>query len=290
MSLAREVQERLGALGVRASKWRGQNFMTDEPALEAVAEAASKDAREAVVEIGPGLGFLTRKLLERNSQVFAVEKDRALAAFLREHFRGRALRLLEKDVLQIDLLRDFGLEKPSNVCGNIPYNITSPILEWLVGQRRLVRRAVLTVQLEVAHRLSARPGNKNWGALSIFIQTHASVNLLRRVGRTSFSPAPKVDSAVIEIDFVKQTGFPARDRDLFFKIVRRAFQKRRKTILNALEDSNDPAFSKTRLNECFHACGLDPRRRPETFTISEWAELSDALSNSLRPLRQGAIL
>ena len=277
MSLAAETRETLAVLGVRPQKRRGQNFMVDAAALEAIAEAAAQGNPAAVVEIGPGLGFLTRELLKQNKKIFAVEKDRIFAPFLNERFHGQGLTVLEKDILRVDLKQDLGIREPVNVCGNIPYNITSPIVEWLIGQRNFVRRAVLTVQLEMAHRLEALPATKEWGALSVFVQAHAEVRLIRKIPRSSFFPSPKVDSAAVECIFLSDAVFPAQDRVLFFKLVRRAFQKRRKTILNALMSPTDSFFLKKRLTGALNTAGIDPNRRPETLTVADWARLSDSM-------------
>lgn len=277
MSLSAEAKEALRVLDTHPQKRRGQNFMVDLRSLEAIADAVGQGSPSSILEIGPGLGFLTRELLKKAPIVLAVEKDRNFTKYLTEHFRGSKLKVLEKDVLETDLKADFGVKHPLNVCGNIPYNITSPILEWLIGQRDLVRRAVLTVQAEVADRLSANADTKAWGALSIFVQTHAKVRILRKVPKSSFFPEPKVNSAVVELEFLADASFCARDRNLFFRLVRKAFQKRRKTALNALRDETDDLFTKKNLSEAFLRASIDPSRRPETFMIPEWSRLSDSM-------------
>lgn len=277
MSLSVEAKEALRFLGVRPQKRRGQNFMIDPLALETIADAASMGCPSSVLEIGPGLGFLTRELLKKDLNVLAVEKDRNFVKYLAERFRGSKFTVLEKDVLETDLKTDVGVKEPLNACGNIPYNITSPIVEWLIGQRALVRRAVLSMQVEVADRLSARAGTTEWGALSIFVQTHAKVRIVRKVPKTSFFPEPKVDSAVVELTFLDDILFCARDQSLFFRLVRKAFQKRRKTALNALADEANVSFSKKNLSDAFLRAGIDSSRRAETFTIPDWARLSDSM-------------
>ncbi len=273
LSLLQETKNTLAGLGIRPQKRRGQNFMIDRATLVFISELAALGNPGAVLEIGPGLGFLTRELLLKNLKVTALEKDRVLAGHLSGIFSQTALEILKADVLKIALKKDLGVHEPLQVVANIPYNITSPILEWLILQRSLVSRAILTVQWEVALRLNALPGTKEWGALSIFVQTYAAVRLARKIPRNSFFPAPKVDSAVVELVFSKEPRFDIPDESLFFKTMRRAFQKRRKTALNSLADSEDKIFSKSRLIELFQAAGLDPNRRPETFTIPEWARL-----------------
>jgi 16S rRNA (adenine1518-N6/adenine1519-N6)-dimethyltransferase len=277
--LRRELGATRAHLGVRPEKRRGQNFMVNETALEAIAMALPVEPGEAVVEIGPGLGFLTRRLVARGARVLAVEMDFVMTRHLRAAFPADAVRVLEADILEVDLARDAAAERPSKVFGNIPYNITSPILEWLISQRALVREAALTVQLELAQRLLARPGTKEWGSLSVFLAFYAQVSLVRKIGRGSFQPPPNVDSALIRIVFSGTPRVRVTDEKVFFRTVRRAFQKRRKTLLNALE-AEDPGCSKTELSAVFGRLGLDPRRRPETLTLEEWAGLSDQIAKA----------
>ncbi|MBI2095375.1 MAG: ribosomal RNA small subunit methyltransferase A, partial [Candidatus Omnitrophica bacterium] len=239
-----------------------------------VAKVGPNRVLEVPLEIGPGLGFLTRSLLEKKASVVAVEKDPLYAKFLRGYFKDRAFALLEKDILKTDLKKDLGFSEPVKVAGNIPYNITSPIVEWLVSQKSLVSEAVLTVQREVAERLGAQPGGKTWGPLSVFAQFHAEVSLLRRIGRESFYPPPKVDSAVARLVFLKKPPARVDDEAAFFALIRRAFQKRRKMLLNSLTDEASPALSRPAVQAALERAGIASTRRPETLSLAEWAGLS----------------
>ena len=278
MGLAEEAKSFLNQLNASARKKLGQNFMVSENELSFIADAAGLEPGDTALEIGPGLGFLTRFLLEKKARVLAVEKDKLYARFLRDHFKKDDFFLLEGDILKINLKKDLEISSPIKVVGNIPYNITSPILEWLRGQRSLVSSAVLTTQKELAERLAAQPGNKSWGSLSVFLQVYADVTFLRKIGPGSFYPSPKVDSAVIRLEFLKAARFSITDETLFFKLVRRAFQKRRKMILNALSDETDQKLSKASLSEALTRSHIDFTRRPETLTIAEWAKLCEILS------------
>ena len=276
-NLTAETKALLKKLNAAPRKRLGQNFMVNDSALSFIKEALSLKQGEPVLEIGPGLGFLTRRLLENGHEVLAVEKDALFAEHLRGHFSGSLLRVFQKDILKLDLRKDLGLKGPVKVAGNIPYNITSPILEWLILQKPLVLQAVLTVQKEVAERLAAKPGNKSWGSLSVFVQFHARVEILKIVAKNNFYPAPKVDSAVIRLLFPSEAIYPVKDAALFSLIVRRAFQKRRKTVLNALSNSKEEKFSKTNLAQVLQEARIDPLRRPETLSIPEWVALSESL-------------
>ncbi|MEI8344872.1 MAG: 16S rRNA (adenine(1518)-N(6)/adenine(1519)-N(6))-dimethyltransferase RsmA [Candidatus Omnitrophota bacterium] len=276
-SLLGRLKRELDAIGAQARRRLGQNFMIDSAALEAVASAALSDPSTALVEIGPGLGYLTEVLLASGRPVLAIEKDSRLAARLKAKHAGRPLTVLETDVLEADLADRIPSDLPVTVVGNIPYNITSPILEWMIGQRRHIRRAVLTIQREVAERLAAEPGTKAWGALSVFIQFYAEPVILGRFKPTCFYPAPKVDSAVVAFE---RFGIPRAevvDEKLFFETVRRAFQKRRKMLLNALENRDDPRWSKSALAESLKAADIEPTLRPERLSIAQWAALCERI-------------
>ena len=271
-----DAKTTLEELRLVAKKRFGQHFMTSEEDLRFIAESLGAKAGETVLEIGPGLGALTAALLEKGLFVKAVEKDNSLAEHLKSFFKDAALEIFGKDILSFDLARDLGLSSPVSVAGNIPYNITSPILFWLVEQRALVKTAVLTTQYEVAERVCGKPGHEGWGAVSVSLQAYAEVTFLRKIPRSHFYPAPKVDSAVLRLDFLPKPRFEAADKDLFHEIVSRAFQKRRKTLLNALENEGR-GHGKERLGKVFSASDIDPKRRPETLSVSEWVLLAHHL-------------
>lgn len=272
--LIKETQDALRSLGVAPTKWRSQNFMVSAGDLAAIADSLAIEKGEGVVEIGPGLGFLTRGLLERGARVTAVESDRNFAGRLTKIYPPDVLSVVEKDILEFDLAPE-AAAGPIKVAGNIPYNITSPIIEWMIGHRSSIRSAVLTVQWEVARRLTAVPGNKDWGSLTVFAQTYGTITLVRKIPKGAFFPPPKVDSAVVLFRFDAPPALSIRDEALYFELVRRAFQKRRKTLLNALTVDNSPRFSRDQIAAALAATGIDPMRRPETLALTEWAKLTE---------------
>lgn len=273
-----DVKKRLAELGAGPKKRFGQNFMVSETHLGAIAGALQSPPDVPVLEIGPGLGFLTQFLLERGYRVTAVEKDRAFAGSLEKYLNHAALRVAEGDILSAELAK-LGLDGPFAVAGNIPYNITTPILEWMIERRADVREAVLTVQKEVAERLLAKPGTKAWGSLTIFVRTFADLSPVCAIGRSCFFPPPNVDSAAIHLAFLRAPRFPLGREEVYFYLVRRAFQKRRKTLANALEDDR-PGMGKKDLPALLERLEIDPRRRPETLTLEEWARLSVSISSA----------
>jgi len=268
------------ALPVRPKKRLGQHFMTSRRDLDFIVDSLVLEPGEKVLEIGPGLGALTEILLGRGCPVVAVEKDVALADLLRQKYQGADLEVIPQDILLLDLGKKLSLSAPIKVVGNIPYNITSPILEWLVDHRAWVSEAVLTVQWEVAQRLAAKPGKKDWGSLSVFLQFYSDVELLRKIDKSHFNPAPRVDSAVLRFRFLKTPRFSLSNEPFFFALVRRAFQKRRKTLLNALEEKGSETLGKQALAKAFSGLQIDPRRRPETLSLKEWALLSESLGSA----------
>jgi 16S rRNA (adenine1518-N6/adenine1519-N6)-dimethyltransferase len=274
MSLAEEARRLLKKLNASARKKLGQNFMVDDEALKAIAAALSIKSGETVLEVGPGLGFLTRELLNQGAKVLAVEKDTAYVRHLREYFKDKPLALKEGDILETDIDRDFAVSAPIKLIGNIPYNITSPILEWMIGQRNLIQEAVLTTQWEVAQRLMAKPGGKTWGSLSVYLQMYSDVTLVKKISPSSFDPAPGVESAVLHFIVKPEPRFPIQEKE-FFNIVRHSFQHRRKTILNSLSSLVD----KQRLLAALTEAEIDPKRRPETLALFEWASLASLLTN-----------
>ena len=265
--------------GLRAKKSWGQNFLGDEAILDGIARLAVERPGEVVIELGSGLGHLTERLLAHGARVIAVERDRDMAHVLRNEF-GDAIRLVEADAARADFA-GLAAGAPGGapggrvaVAGNIPYHLTSPILFSLLDQAGAVSRAVLLVQREVAERLAAGPGTKDWGLLSVLLQQRGEVGIERIVPRGAFHPPPRVDSAVVRIDL---HGREPRDADprRFRLLVKGGFGQRRKTLRNALEASR--IAPRQALEAALRASGVDPGRRGETLTVEEWEALDRAL-------------
>jgi 16S rRNA (adenine1518-N6/adenine1519-N6)-dimethyltransferase len=265
--------------GLRAKKSWGQNFLSDEAVLDGIARLAVERPGEVVVEIGAGLGHLTERLLAHGARVVAVERDRDMAAVLRAEF-GDALALAEADAARVDLAEvaarapGGGPEGRVAVAGNIPYHLTSPILFSLLDQAGAVSRAVLLVQREVAERLAAEPGTKDWGLLSVLLQQRGVVTIERVVPRGAFHPPPRVDSAVVRIDLHGRAPREADPRR-FRLLVKAGFGQRRKTLRNALEAAR--IAPREALVAALEAAQVDPGRRGETLSVEEWEALDRAL-------------
>jgi 16S rRNA (adenine1518-N6/adenine1519-N6)-dimethyltransferase len=268
--------------GLWAKKSWGQNFLQDEAALADIAAAAAPAPGETVVELGAGLGHLTVRLLGRGARVVAVERDRDMAGVLRAEL-GDRIALVEADAARLDwpaLADRYGVPDAGGgparltVAGNLPYHLTSPILFSLLDHAPRVRRAVFLLQREVAERIAAAPGTKDFGLLSVLLQHVADADVVRRVPAGAFHPPPKVESAVLRLVF-RPPREAVRDPARFRRLVKAGFNQRRKTLRNALEAGKvaEPA----QLAAALLAAGIDPGRRGETLTVAEWAALERAL-------------
>jgi 16S rRNA (adenine1518-N6/adenine1519-N6)-dimethyltransferase len=272
--------------GFRTKKRFGQNFLKDPAIPAAIVEAAELTKADRVLEIGPGQGALTRGLLEAAGEVVAVELDTRLAPTL-EALQAEQphLRVVWGDFLATTFA-ELGLsETGTKVIANIPYYITSPILLKLLHADTIERapletvpewpeRIILMVQAEVAHRLLAKPGTKDYGSLSVICQYAAEISQVVRVPRTAFVPRPQVDSMVVMLKPRKTPPIDVQDPKRFFQVVRAAFGLRRKTLSNALKGAG---FEQAKLAAAFAATGIDPVRRGETLSLEEFAALARAL-------------
>lgn len=259
---------------LRPRKSLSQNFLTDPVALDAIVEAADLHAGDRVVEVGPGLGVLTRRLLAAGASVTAVELDARLAAYLRRELGSvDGFELIEADALSLhprELVDQGGFK----LVANIPYHITSPLLHAFLEGERPPSITVLLVQLEVAERVAAPPGGMSY--LSVFVQNIARAEVVTRVPASSFEPAPEVDSAVLRL--VRRDDppvAPGPEREVLYRVVQAGFRQRRKQIHNALV--RELPISREQLNAALEACAVDGERRPQTLSIDEWACLSQAL-------------
>ena len=267
--------------GLRAKKSWGQNFLGDDHILADIARLAAPRPGELVVELGAGLGHLTARLVARGARVIAVERDRDMAAVLRGEL-GERMDLLEADAVKLDygtiLARhSTATATPTSklaVVGNLPYHLTSPILFSLLDQAERVSRAVFLVQREVAERLVASPGTKEWGILSVLLQREADVSIERIVPPGAFLPPPKVESAVLCALF-RPPSEAVADLVRFRRLVKAGFAQRRKTLGNALRAAR--LVEPERLAAALAHAGIDPGRRGETLTVAEWAALDRAL-------------
>ena len=267
---ALDVPGLLRTQGLTPRKGLGQNFLTDPVVLGKVVEAADVTAEDAVLEIGPGLGSLTRHLARAARQVTAVEIDGNLIPLLQQVLAAEHnVRVIHADILELDPAEIMGSD-PYLVVANIPYYITSAILRHLLDSSNRPQRLVLTVQREVAERICAMPGDLSLLALSV--QVYGSPRPVLRIPAGAFYPPPKVDSITLRIDLHPQPRIPAARLDAFFRLAKAGFSQKRKTLRNAL--SGGLGWKANRGAQLLQAAQIDPQRRAETLTIDEWARLT----------------
>ena len=265
----------LQAFHLHASKRLGQNFLIDANVVRGIVEAAGVVPGDRVLEIGPGIGTLTQGLAEAGAVVTAVELDKKLPAVLAETLAGyEQVRIVPGDILKIDIRELMG-EEPFKVVANLPYYITTPILMALLEQRLPVTSIVTMVQREVAERMTASPGGKDYGSLTVAVQYYTEPMIVLDVPPRSFLPAPEVDSVVIACRVRTQPAVAVKDEKLFFRLVRAAFGQRRKTLANALKTMG---LDRERLAQAMEAASIDAGRRGETLSLTEFACLADQLS------------
>ena len=267
---------------VKAKKNLGQNFLVDQTAILGIVEAAGIKKDDQVIEIGPGIGSLTEQLLLAGAKVFAYEVDDSLPTILQNELPKKIddqplasrLKILLKDVLKANFKEDIGdffdFTKPIKVVANLPYYITTPIIFALAESDLHFTSLTLMMQKEVAERLEAQPGSKDYGPLTISVQTEMKVKLALQVGRNSFMPRPKVDSSVVVLTPLKEK--PAiEDRKHFIWVVKMCFSQRRKTLNNNLKSLLP---DKTKRDELITELGVEPRIRPEDLTIEQFIKIA----------------
>lgn len=258
----------------RPRKRFGQNFLHDKHVLDRILAAADFQEDDRILEVGPGLGALTERLLATGLPVLAVEIDRDLGAALQARDE-KNLDVRIGDVLRLDwaeLLQD----PPYKLIANLPYNISSQVLFKALDHRDAFRRLVLMFQKEVGDRLVAEEGTRSYGILSVLMQTWFRVEKVIKVPPGAFHPPPKVDSVVLRLDPLSEPRMVLHDEELYRKLVRGAFAQRRKTLRNSLLGSGWPA---EQIDQAFSGAGIDPGRRGETLTIEEFGILANVLSS-----------
>ncbi|MDD5669275.1 MAG: 16S rRNA (adenine(1518)-N(6)/adenine(1519)-N(6))-dimethyltransferase RsmA [Candidatus Omnitrophica bacterium] len=259
----------------KPKKRLGQNFLVDAHAQERIVRACGFSSHDVVLEIGPGCGVMTRLLSRVVSEVYAVELDRSLCLLLDDKFSGHGkVAIFQGDILKFDFNKYFPDPlKKIKVFGNIPYYISSPIIEYLLSNKSKIEKILLTVQKEFAARVAASPGTKEYGAFSCFVQYHAQPRILATIKRNSFKPVPRVDSCLLELSIRTHPEPTVRDEKLLFSLIRTAFNQRRKTLANSLKGKVPAAV----LKEFFLVNSVDSRVRPEQLSLAAFARLSDLI-------------
>lgn len=275
------LQQSIRDKDIKLKKKWGQNFLIDDNILKKIAAHSRTNQKGYVVEIGPGAGALTQELAGFHTGVLAIDIDTSLKSLLEEVLSScDNVHLVFQDILETDiekeLVQTFGLSAiPSySVCANIPYNITTPIIFKLLEQNTNMQTAILMIQKEVARRILAQPGSKDYGLLTLTVAYHAEVEFLMNVSASCFFPRPQVDSSVIKITPRQDKKVHVRQKDQFIGLLKYAFQKRRKTMLNIT--SSFFTCEKKQAEDIFKQLEISSQRRPETLSLEDFARLADA--------------
>jgi 16S rRNA (adenine1518-N6/adenine1519-N6)-dimethyltransferase len=264
--------------GFSTRKSLGQHFLISRKVLDAIIGACELQEDIPVLEIGPGIGTLTRALAEAEARVTAVEIDARAVEVLTETVGDfPSVRIVQADILKLDLPALLGQECWT-VVGNLPYYITTPVISAMLETTAQIRRMVFMVQREVADRLQAAPGSKEYGSLSVYAQVYATVKRVTRVPRGAFLPPPTVDSTVVRLTMRPEPLVPAALQQVFFRTVRAAFGQRRKTLENALAGGGILGGERERVTEALTTAGIVPGRRGETLGIDEFCRLAAVIA------------
>lgn len=260
----------------RPKKSFSQNFLVNLHAVRRIVESLNLSRGDKVLEVGAGKGVLTQFLAEKAAKVYAVELDKNLVLLLQEKFaQAENVEIISGDILKVNLESYASRSQKIKLVGNLPYQITSPILDWMVNQREFIQLAVVTVQKEVARRICAQPGTKEWSPLSIFSQIYTQPKILFTLSAGSFFPAPKVQSAVVRLQMLNEPVVRMDEEKSFFDLVHIVFSARRKTLVKALTVKG--SFPREKVEKVLHQLGLKPNTRGETLTLDQLAQLSKSL-------------
>ena len=269
--------------GINADKSLGQNFLIDDNVIEEIIKNADVSNEDLVIEIGPGLGTLTKELLEKAKKVIVIEIDKRMIQILQDRFSlYNNLEIINEDVLKVDLNNIIEEVKKNNkikqikIVANLPYYITTPIIMKLLEEKTNVESITIMIQKEVADRLCEIPGGKLSGAITYTVYYYADANKILKVPKDSFIPVPKVDSEVIKLKIRKKPPVKIKSEEKFFKLIKYAFMQRRKTLVNALSNMN-MFKSKEEIINILKELNINEKIRGEALTIEEFAKISNKI-------------
>lgn len=284
MNLYEETRFIMKQNNITANKNLGQNFLINEEVVDSIVENAEITKNDLVIEIGPGLGTLTSRLLEKAGKVICVELDRKMIAILEKRFKlYENLELINDDILKINLNKLISQNKINEIkhvkiVANLPYYITTPIIMKLLEERLDIESITVMIQKEVAQRLAAKPGTSDVGSITYTIWYYTEPKIVLEVPKESFIPAPEVTSSVIKLDILKQPRIEVKDEKQFFKIIKVAFMQKRKTLINALV--NGKVFqNKEDAKKCLDELKIDEKIRGEKLTLEQYKSIAEYTYN-----------
>lgn len=274
-----QTKQILAKYNFKSSKVLGQNFLVDANILDKIVRAAELKSDDVVLEIGPGIGSLTECLAEKTKLVIAIEYDRVLVSILMETLGHLAkVKLICADALKLDLNSLKDLPPPNKMVSNLPYSIAAPLLGRYLENYPQIKSYLVMVQKEIAARMAARPGEKDYGRFTLRVQYHSKVKIVSNVSRKVFIPQPNVDSSIVLLERRLRPVVEVVDTALLFQIIAAAFNQRRKTLRSALKSL---PYGQDKIEKALQKAGIDSNRRGETLSLSEFGRLSDAISEVL---------
>ena len=276
MLTTRELKDLFSRYGFRPLKRLGENYLIDRNIKDKIITEIGAVCGETVLEIGPGFGALTVDLAETGEAIYAVEKDKKAFGILSDMAGDLfpSLHLINGDILKFDI-GAIARSKKIKVAGCLPYYITTPVIEYIIERRGRVSSAIVVVQKEFAERMLAKPGGKDYSSLSLYIQYYTIPKYIYTIKRTSFYPAPDVDSSLVRLDILEEPSIKVEDEDLFFRIIRGAFNQRRKSIVNSLSRKEVLGLPKEKAVSILKEAGISPKARPEDLSLADFASITN---------------
>ena len=280
MNVLKETRFIMDKYHITANKNLGQNFLIDDEAVAGIVEAANVSKDDLIIEIGPGLGTLTKELLDRAGKVICIELDKRMIEILNDRFSMYDnFKVLNDDVLKVDLKTLIANEKIKNtkIVANLPYYITTPIIMKLLEERLDIETITVMIQKEVADRLVTKPGTGDTGAITYTIHYYTEPKRVIEVPNTAFIPVPKVNSTVINLNILKKPRVTVKDEAKLFEVIKTAFMQKRKTLVNAL--ANSIKFgTKEQIEKILQTLEIDNKIRPEKLTLEEFTQIAEAIN------------
>lgn len=274
MNLYEETRMLLNQYGLKANKRLGQNFLINNEIIEEIVEKSEITDEDTVIEIGPGLGSLTKALLPVAKKVIVVELDPNMVDILKNRFLEKNLEIIYGDILKVNLSEIIENEKSVKVVANLPYYITTPILMKLLEERYKLKSITVMVQKEVGERICSNPGTKEYGAITVATKYYSVPQKIIDVPKDNFMPMPEVDSCVIKLDVLEKPSVEVENENKFFEIVRNGFNHRRKTISNSLSSGN---IEKDKVIKVLNELQIDEKLRAENLSIEDFAKISNKI-------------
>lgn len=274
MDLLAETKMLLNQYGLKANKSLGQNFLIEQQVIDEIIEKSQITKEDTVLEIGPGLGSLTKALIENAKNVIAVELDENMVNILKNRFNNANLEIINEDILKLDLNEITQKHGKIKVVANLPYYITTPIIMKLLEEEYDIESITVMVQKEVGERLCAAPGSKAFGAVTLGVNYYSNSKIIIDVPKEDFMPIPEVDSCVIKLDILQEPPVHLKDKKTFFRLVKAAFSQRRKTINNSLASGE---FSKEDVLKVLESLKINTKLRAEDLSIQDFANITNEL-------------